>query len=116
MDWQERLIAGKNFEKEIQQRLIDAKVVFKSQVYYKTTLGNYIADFVLENGVIIETTLGNLEKFAKHPFAVKKLAKLKILIDSGIKIVIVSPYASQWASSLSCEAIHPDNLEEYFKQ
>jgi len=111
-----RMNAGKEYENIIKAFLHMNNVSFKTQVKYKTTLGIYLADFVLADGTIVETTQGDLKKCEGHPFISRKLLKLKELIAEGKNLLIVTPNVESWKKRLDCRVINDEQFLNENKQ
>ena len=105
-----RMNAGKEYENIIKNFLVKNEVPFRSQIKYNTSLGIYLADFVLQDGTIVETTQGDLDKCEGHPFISRKLLKLKELIANGNNLVIVTPNVESWKARLDCRVINDEQF------
>ena len=85
---------GNAFEREFKVLLEENGVGFRYQVAYPTSVGKYIADFVLADSTVVEVTMAG-EAFRGHFFYEKKLVKLKeVMADHHL--VIVTPYRKLW--------------------
>jgi hypothetical protein len=96
----ERMDRGKRYEKDIKVFLENNNVNFKFQVAYKLKSGKkYIADFVLDDGTILEATDSNLDKSKGIPFINNKIKKLQEIIEHT-KIIIVTTSPETWQKEI----------------
>ena len=109
-----RMNNGKEYEKNFKQILETNNIKFQSQKFYNTSLGKYIADFVLNNNIIIETTLANLDLCAKHPFISRKIKKINELTELGENITIVTPFIQSWKQYVKCNVINDNEFYKLF--
>ena len=93
---------GKDYEQIIKTILSNSGVDFKTQQKYSTSLGNYMADFVLKDGTIIEATKADINKCEKHPFISRKILKLNELVSLSEKLIIVTPFIDSWNKVVNC--------------
>lgn len=90
---------GIKYENDVGNELMQRGFLYNAQKRYKTTLGTYIADFVLHNGIIVEATLANLQKCLNHHFIQRKIKKLNELALTQ-RIVVITPFVDSWRTML----------------